>query len=108
MRALVIDPFTHGVEERDIHSAREIQSCRFAVLNHFPGRNLTFTCVNELPRSEFHFQLGTEHVFSGTGVVTCSDSAFGFNMKSTDLSVAEIRAVATFFTAPRPPMGWLR
>lgn len=112
MRILVIDPYKRNVEERNIRpDSREIQtiiggSAALILFTH-DGR-LNFVSVNELPKSEFHFKLGTERVFSGFGVIVGCASQFGADMESTELSVAEIRAIATFFNAPRPPMGWLR
>jgi hypothetical protein len=112
MRVLVIDPHSRDVEERNIRpSSRDIQtiiggSAALITLTH-NGR-LNFVAVNELPKSEFHFKLGTEHVFSGFGMIIGCASRFGVDFESTNLSVAEINAIATFFNAPRPPMGWLR
>jgi hypothetical protein len=112
MRVLVIDPYKCSVQERQIRpSPREIAKIigGFALVHTFPHNGKAiFVAVNELPKSEFHFKLGTEHVFSGFGVIFGCDSLFGFDVESTDLSVAEINAIATFFNAPRPPMGWLR
>ncbi|SRR5258708_5585078 len=112
MRVLVIDPYKRNVEERHIPSSpRELQKIAsgFALVMTFPHNGkVHFVAVNELPASEFHFKLGAEHVFSGFGVIFGCDNPFNAELESTDLSVAEIRAITTFFSAPRPPMGWVQ
>jgi hypothetical protein len=112
MRVLVIDPYQQSVEERQIRaSPREIQTITggSVLVDLFTHKGRPhFVAVSELPKSEFHFKLGTEHVFTGLGVIFGCDSPFRIEMESTDLSLAEISAIATFFNAPRPQMGWLR